>query len=1308
MTKGQGVRSRRGLAAALVVLALGAGARADELPGFPASLPVARGALLLADLDGDGTPDLVAVGGDTLTALGRDGKPMAGFPVAFGRGTTPPLVLAAGATACDIQGDGKPELVVGGSDRRLYAVDAHGEVVAGFPVELPGEPRALAACVGVKGGGKESLALSVSSGQLLLLAPGAKEARVISKVGEGAESGVAATDLDGDGVVDLLTVGGDGALHAVAADGRRLWTKPYRMAFRASGAPALGDVDDDGKIEIVVGSQDFKVHAVSVAGAGLAGFPVDTGYRVYAGVALGDVDGDGVTDAVAASGDGALYVVNGRGAALPGFPMRLDGRVVAEPVVGDLDRDGRQELVVLTQAGTLYVVSAGGKSVPGTPLHFVGKGESAPAIVDLDGDGRLEVIVAPGDGKVHALRLGERGKAERALAAWPQAAHDGRRTGRFNTSEGRFKGLGFAAASPSTDDALEPRFTFIDPDGRTDAGAQIRWLRDGRRVPELDNARRVPPELTRKHQRWRYTLQDARNHEAYGEAGVLVRRYDSPDVEIRNTPPAAPAIELGPAAARVTTRLEVKVTRASADVDADTVGYRYLWLRDGVPQPLPPTTNVLAPGLAKKHEVWRVLVVPNDGEVDGPPSSAEITVINTPPGAPVVVFDPPSPRIDDVVRVVVSKPAPDDDGDPIHYIHAYTLGATDLNLPPPAAMIPARTLRKHERMRVDVTAWDDEVGGGKAAATLQVRNTPPPAPRIALWPRRPRTRDDLRLSIEATEADADRDPVTLRRGWTRNGVKVDFADVVPASATRKHERWRVEITPHDGEESGATVAAEVVVENSPPRPPLLTLDRSEIYTDEDVVPRVVLPASDDDGDPIAIKYVWRLEDKVVPFPPGKVSLTAADTERDQHWELVVTPNDGETDGEAAHLVFQIDNSPPTAPEIALSATEPTVRDRVQVRVTRSSTDKDGDPIVYHYFWYRDGQLQFTWPVEKDALEPMQARKGESWRVEVRGYDGTDEGAPAFAELRVVNHRPDAPRVVVRPDAPSAVDTLECALASPGVDPDGDPLSYETTWLVGGARVPLPPDSVRSLPAIARKGQVWSCEMVASDGVLRSEVGRSPPVTLLDSPPSAPGVVIEPATPGTDDDLVCAVARPAIDLDLDAVSYRYAWQLDGKPWVDPPASTRPAERIPAALTRREQLWDCTVTPSDGAVDGPAESARARVANTPPTAPRAALVPEQPQAGNAIACEVTTPSRDVDGDEVHYLYTWLRDGVAQPFAPTSTSVPARLVKAGDRWRCLVVGADDVAVGPAARTPEVVVATAPPGAPPSSRLPDVASGR
>jgi hypothetical protein len=1271
--------------ALLVNAAPGAG-QVTELEGFAATeIPAgACGPIAIADIDGDGAVEIVVTCGASISVLERDGKMRPGFPVAVGRGNATPTVIKAGAALCDVDGDRRLDVVAGADDRRLYVVNGRGESVSGFPVTLRGLPRALPSCVPL-GDAADGVVLSVDSGQLLLVQARQGAPRVLAQIGEGAEGGVAAADIDGHGTIDLSTVGGDGVLHRVDLKGRTPATSRYAMSFRSSGAPAVGDLDDDGHFDWVVGSQDFKVHAVSATGRSLPGFPVDTGYRIYAGVALADIDGDGAPEVIAGSGDGELHVVKGSGALLRGFPVKLDGRVLADPVVGDLDKDGRPEIVVGTQGGSLYILTASGQNVAGSPIAVGGKIEGAPALFDLDGDGVLEIVVAS-TGSVHAYRLKTRGKAERALAPWPFAAHDVRRSGRSGPHEGRFKDLGYVNARPTVRDGLEVRYRFFNLDGGAETGTQIRWYKDGKRVPELDNARRVDRSLTRKHEHWRYTLQAGENFQAFGEAGVLARTFAAPEVVIENTPPSAPGVELLPASPRVSARLEVKVAKASSDVDGDRVTYRYTWLKDEVPQAMPATVTSIEPGRTHKHEVWRVVVVADDGEARSEPATATVTIDNTPPAAPKVLFSPAAPRIDDEVQVVVAAPATDDDRDPVHYSYAYDVDGVPLNLPPSASAVPARTLRKHQRLHVVVTAWDDEAAGGKSEARAEVHNTAPPKPTIGLWPPHPRQRDDLRLQVLAAAEDCDRDAVVLRHQWYRDGSKVDFGDTLPASALRKGQRWRIEVVPWDGEESGVAAAAETRVENTPPEPPLLALDRYDFFTDEDVAPRVLVPAHDDDGDAVELRYVWYQGGKAQKFSPHKASLSAAETHRDQSWEVEVTPFDGEASGQPTRLTFHVRNSPPTAPAVTLSTNEPTVLDRVFVRVTTAARDKDGDALSYRYRWYRNGQLLADWPVTKAALEPQEMRKSEHWRVDVRAYDGTEESPPGFAELRVRNHAPDPPQIAIAPATPRASDALHCRIVKPAIDVDGDTLAYETTWFVGGVALPLPPERDGSLTSLARKGQAWSCSVTANDGSSRSQVARAAPVTIADTLPAAPGIVIEPAEPRTSDDLVCAVARPSVDLDLDRVSYRYTWRRNGKPFR--PGDAAAPEHITHTATRRGESWECTVTPSDGTAEGAGASTHVTIRNTPPTAPRVALKPASPHGNEAIACEVTLPAADADGDAVHYLYTWLKNGVPQPFAPTSTAVPARLVKAKDAWRCAVAARDDADTGPAGLTPEVVV--------------------
>jgi hypothetical protein len=59
-------------------------------------------------------------------------------------------------------------------------------------------------------------------------------------------------------------------------------------------------------------------------------------------------------------------------------------------------------------------------------------------------------------------------------------------------------------------------------------------------------------------------------------------------------------------------------------------------------------------------------------------------------------------------------------------------------------------------------------------------------------------------------------------------------------------------------------------------------------------------------------------------------------------------------------------------------------------------------------------------------------------------------------------------------------------------------------------------------------------------------------------------------------------------------------------------------------------------------------------------------------------------------VKYRFTWQRNGQPQPFAESSVEVPVRLVRAGDRWRCVVVPTDGDLDGPEAGSEEALVGT------------------
>jgi len=158
---------------------------------------------------------------------------------------------------------------------------------------------------------------------------------------------VAAGDLNGDGIVDIITGSGTGASHVKAFSGRDGSVLhsffPYGDGFLGGIYVATGDVNGDGVDDIVTGAGVGGGHVKvfdGKTGAELASFfafsPTFTG---GVRVATGDVDGDGWSDIITGSGAGSAHVkvFSGRsGAEIRSFApydARIDGGVSSRPVI---------------------------------------------------------------------------------------------------------------------------------------------------------------------------------------------------------------------------------------------------------------------------------------------------------------------------------------------------------------------------------------------------------------------------------------------------------------------------------------------------------------------------------------------------------------------------------------------------------------------------------------------------------------------------------------------------------------------------------------------------------------------------------------------------------------------------------------------------------------------------------------------------------------------------------------------------------------------------------------------------------------
>src|SRR5262245_61344092 len=183
---------------------------------------------------------------------------------------------------------------------------------------------------------------------------------------------VAAGDVNGDGRADIITGAGAGSSPQVRIWDAATFTEiagfvAYDGAFSGGVTVAAGDVDGDGVTDIVTGAGPGGSPRVRVwngaTGAMIADFlAYDPSFAGGVNVAAGDIDGDGRADIVTGAGPGATAQVRvwsgadfteiGRNGFVA-YERGFSGGVTVATV--DLDRDGVNEIVTGRMTGSPLV-----------------------------------------------------------------------------------------------------------------------------------------------------------------------------------------------------------------------------------------------------------------------------------------------------------------------------------------------------------------------------------------------------------------------------------------------------------------------------------------------------------------------------------------------------------------------------------------------------------------------------------------------------------------------------------------------------------------------------------------------------------------------------------------------------------------------------------------------------------------------------------------------------------------------------------------------------------------------------------------
>jgi hypothetical protein len=565
--------------------------------------------------------------------------------------------------------------------------------------------------------------------------------------------------------------------------------------------------------------------------------------------------------------------------------------------------------------------------------------------------------------------------------------------------------------------------------------------------------------------------------------------------------------------------------------------------------------------------------------------SATVSVtVNALPTAPTVSLSPsPAHTTDDLVATASGSSDPDGSGS-ISYGYAWYEDGT-LSSSSSSATFPASATTKGSEYRVVVTPSDGTGEGPSAEASLTVANSAPVIGAATITPSSGVT-TRTSLGCTATATDPDGDSPGMSYAWSGDagalgsGTSLDL----DTGITSPGDTITCTATATDDDGATATSTDTVTVDNTDPVLGTVSISPSSGVTTSSTLV-CSASASDADGGTPTLAYAWTHgatslgSSSSLTLDPGTSSpgdtITCTVTASDAH---------GGSDSGAASV--SVRNSAPSVATVSITPAVPFADDTLSCSYTGYS-DPDGDPDASSFAWTVEGVAAGTGSSLAGAFG-----RDDAVTCTVTPSDGSATGTPVSATVTIRNTPPVLTAVSLSPTTATTDTTLAAAVSA--TDLDGDTVTYSYAWSVDGSAVAATGSSLSGVSWFD-KHQTVQLTVTPGDGTDSGASVSSSVVTVLNTPPEAPSLGIDPAAPREGfEDLLCEVVAASHDDDGDGVSYTMSWEVDGlaytagggdtgdtgAAWVGPYTTTWPGDSVPGEDTREGEVWSCTATPDDG--------------------------------------------------------------------------------------------------------------------------------
>ncbi len=369
--------------------------------------------------------------------------------------------------------------------------------------------------------------------------------------------------------------------------------------------------------------------------------------------------------------------------------------------------------------------------------------------------------------------------------------------------------------------------------------------------------------------------------------------------------------------------------------------------------------------------------------------------VNSLPTAPTILLAPSEAFTTSDLIVSIVTDATDPDGDPLQYLYSWSVNGTVIPTLT-GDTVPSSDTQQGEVWTVEVQAFDGFAAGPSVSSNLTIQNsTPTFTSAVSISATGTQVGDTW--TCNATGSDPDDGSISPTYSWQdTSGNTLGYGETLVLTAQNSEPTEDIHCIASLNDELGLSVSDSsfLTVTNTPPEITSISIDQSDVFTD-DIISVSVVYSDADEGNDTSLLLDWYVTDA-----SGVENLVQSgqdDTldgtlyfDKDNTLRVEATVSDTYTSSNLSSAPLTVLNTPPAITTLSITP-DPAYADYDELTCTVVAEDADGDAFTFAFTWSNTSGQSYSSNASSSAISILDASvlTPEEWTCSVSIEDGDD-------------------------------------------------------------------------------------------------------------------------------------------------------------------------------------------------------------------------------------------------------------------------------------------------------------------------------